>query len=279
MKKNLYLTLTLFLLFISYSCSNNSNEGNIKNDLEGFLIKSKAKSMTDTIWNVSEKFGELIRDDIEKIIKVNFNDDGNIIDITTYNSEGVIIEKEIKKWNGKILKESFVYGEDGKQKYHHKYTFDNEKLKKIETECTIPYENWTSVETYHYSSIEPDRIDSIKTIKNNGDKDLYTFKYLDKNTRIQKYILATGETHESTEYFNDKDQLIKDVDNITTVTYAYNDQGLCVKRTFADGIVDEYEYEFDAKGSLIKQIHYVKDESSGENRNPVEMYSRHIEYE
>ena len=97
MKKNLYLTLTLFLLFISYSCSNNSNEGNIKNDLEGFLIKSKAKSMTDTIWNVSEKFGELIRDDIEKIIKVNFNDDGNIIDITTYNSEGVIIEKEIGK--------------------------------------------------------------------------------------------------------------------------------------------------------------------------------------
>ena len=58
------------------------------------------------------------------------------------------------------------------------------------------------------------------------------------------------------------------------MTYVYNDKGLLVKKNYDDGIVDEYVYEFDEKGSLIKRITYVTNES----KNATEMITRHIEY-
>ena len=75
MKYNILIVLSMVILSLS-SCEKKVN------GLTANCVKGDATSITDTIWNVSEKFGEVVKDDISQVVKTNFDDNGNVIDYT-----------------------------------------------------------------------------------------------------------------------------------------------------------------------------------------------------
>ena len=266
MKYNILIVLSMIILSLS-SCEKKVN------GLTANCVKGDATSITDTIWDVSEKFGEVVKDDINQVVKTNFDDNGNVIDYTVYDSYGKVKEKTVQKWNGTEIDEIFNYDEDGKQQFHWKYYIENDRVQKIITTCTMS-SKWVETTTYYYSQRNPDRLDSITEVKN-SEKDIHTFKYLDENNSYHEYIkYCTGGKSDAIYYYDKNKHLIKEKQSYGTMTYVYNDKGLLVKKNYDDGIVDEYVYEFDEKGSLIKRITYVTNES----KNATEMITRHIEY-
>lgn len=265
MKFKILIVISIVMLSL-LSCSK-------KNGLSAHFIKGDATSFTDTIWGVSEKFGEVVKDDINKVVKVDFDDNGNVIGITTYNSYGKLIEKTVQKWDGNNVDEIFDYDEDGKQQYHWKYYHKNNKVQKIVTTCTTDTK-WIRTTTFYYSKNNLDRLDSIIEIKD-SEKEVHTFKYLDDNNSYHEYIRSsTGDKSDAIYYFDKDKHLIKEKHFYGTETHTYNDKGLLEKSVWDDGIINEYVYEFDTKGSLIKRITYV----TNGNKNATEMLTRHIEY-
>lgn len=265
MKYKIIIAFSIVIPFL-FSCSK-------ENGLSANFIKGDATSFTDTIWHVSEKFGEVVKDGVNVVVKVDLNDNGNITDITRYNSYGELTEKTVQRWDGNNIAEAFNYNEDGKQEYHWKYYYKNGKIQKIVTTCTADTK-WVSTTTYYYSKNNSERFDSITVIKD-SKKDLYTYKYLDDNNSHHEYIkYSTGDKEEAIYYFNKDKYLIKEKQSYGTITYNYNNKGLLTKKVYDDGIINEYVYEFDTKGSLIKRINYV----TNETKNAVEMMTRHIEY-
>ena len=61
MKYNILFVLSIVILSLS-SC------GKKENGLTASHIKGNATSITDTIWDVSEKFGEVVKDNIRQVI-------------------------------------------------------------------------------------------------------------------------------------------------------------------------------------------------------------------
>ena len=266
MKYNILFVLSMVILSL-LSCEKKEN------GLTANYVKGDATSITDTIWNVSEKFGEVVKDDINQVVKTNFNDNGNVIDYTVYDSYGKVKEKTVQKWNGSDIDEIFNYDEDGKQQFHWKYYIENDRVQKIITTCTMS-SKWVETTTYYYSHSNPDRLDSITEVKN-SEKDIHTFKYLDENNSYHEYIkYCTGGKSDAVYYYDKDNRLIKEKQSYGTMTYVYNDKGLLIKKNYDDGIIDEFVYEFDEKGSLIKRITYVTNES----KKATEMITRHIEY-
>ena len=266
MKNNILIVSSMVILSLS-SCEKKVN------GLTANCVKGDATSITDTIWDVSEKFGEVVKDSINQVVKTNFDDNGNVIDYTVYDSYGKVKNKTVQKWNGTEIGEIFNYDEDGKQQFHWKYYIENDRVQKIITTCTMS-SKWVEITTYYYSQSNPDRLDSITEVKE-SEKDIHTFRYLDENNSYHEYIkYSTGGKSDAIYYYNKDKRLIKEKQSYGTMTYMYNDKGLLVKKNYDDGIIDEYVYEFDEKGSLIKRITYVTNES----KIATEMITRHIEY-
>ena len=78
--RKMYLLLFVTLLFVG--CSQNK----IENDLAVMNIKGSVVAVTDTIWNVEEMFGEVVKKGIDKLIKYEFNNQGNLIAVLEYGS-------------------------------------------------------------------------------------------------------------------------------------------------------------------------------------------------
>ena len=266
MRYNIIFVLSMVILSLM-SCEKKVN------GLTARFVKGDATSITDTIWNVSEKFGEVVKEDINQVVKTNFDDNGNVLDYTVYDSYGNVKEKTVLKWNGLDIDEIFNYDEDGKQQFHWKYFIENDRVQKIITTCTMS-SKWVATKTYYYSQSNPDRLDSI-TVVENSEKDIHTFEYLDENNSYHEYIKnCTGGKSDALYYYDKDKRLIKEKQSYGTMTYVYNDKGLLIKKNYDDGIIDEYVYEFDEKGSLIKRITYITNES----KKATEMITRHIEY-
>lgn len=93
--KNLTIISTLFIFF---SCSNPKFEKK-SNDLEKSNLKGSVKILEESIFNVSDKFGKIIKGELKtnynkepywkaKTI-TSFNKQGNIISEKTYYSSGL----------------------------------------------------------------------------------------------------------------------------------------------------------------------------------------------
>ena len=261
--RNILFILSALLIFISISCEKKSE-----------WIKGDVSSYTDTVWNVSEKFGEVIKDNISSVTKVIFNEDGNVTEIIEYDSEGDIKEKTIQKYDGKKLTDKFCYDEEGEQTFHFEYFFEKDKLIKLISTCTMS-SPWVTTEYFYYSKSNPDRLDSITEISEQG-KDLTTFKYLDNNNSYHEYVkFWTGNSMERIYYFDKDKRLIKEVFDGTT-TYTYNKDGFLETMKNSKGETYEYEYECDSKGSVIKVITYITTKT--EMKKAESMVTRYLDY-
>ena len=242
---NWLFILSVLVLLLS-SCSKK------RNALIDNGIKGKVTSFTDTIWSVSEKFGEVVKDEINNVIKCDVDENGNITAYTIYDSDGDIARKIVQTFKGTQFDEIRTYDRSGDEESYNKY---------------------------FYSKDNPERIDSIKVVSY-GSKSTAFFEYLDDNDSY-KYFTIDEDGEKSGvgyQYFDKEKRLIEDKSPYATTKYTYDDNGLCIssKQTSEYGGDEEreYEYGFDKKGSMIKRITYV---TSG-NRKAVEMLTRHIEY-
>ena len=269
MKKNsVIIVVGISLLACFLGCSKKENA------LTYSHIKGEATSFTDTVWSVSEKFGEVIKEDIIRIIKFNLDEGGHAIDYTTYNSDGDIVKKTVEKWNGDEIDEIIDYASDGKEERHYKFIMENGKVRKrvISSGSIL-----LSTETYYYNKDNKDRLDSMIIVRNDVDKDVHTYKYLDENNSYHKYTTFSDGRKKEAIYYKDKDgNVIKEKQSFGTCNYTFDENGLCVKEATSEGYVREYIYDFDSKGSLIKSTTYLT--IPNEMKEATEMMTRHIEY-
>lgn len=273
MKYNFIFVLSTVVLFLS-SCGKKEIK---ENGLIENHIKGAATSFTDTLWIVSEKFGEVVKDEIDEVTKYNVDDNFNITDYTVYDSDGKIKYKVVKKY-GTTLDEVIQYNEDGKELLHWEYYLENDKIQKIVTTFTMDSDVVSTEIYYYYSQNNPDRLDSITEIED-SEKLKRTFEYLDDNDSYHESINFRDGTKSDVWHYFDKDGRIINEKyskgtTTETTTYLYNDEGLLMKETKADGTIKEYVYEFDEKGSLIKRTTYV----TNGIKKATEIKTRHIEY-
>lgn len=80
-----------------------------RSDLEIAQIKGNVTSITDTYWFASEKFGEPTKDSVSWVHKLVFNEYGNVITDTKYDSNNRRFEQTDKKWDGEKLLEVSTY--------------------------------------------------------------------------------------------------------------------------------------------------------------------------
>lgn len=120
-KKLTYLLLALLIV----ACSNETK----KNDLTENNLYGKVKSLTTNVFNVViEKFGEVTKGEIIYVNKETYDDKGNMIETSSYNSDGSLAIKYIFEYDDKGNKtERSLYNSDGSldSKYIYEYEFDN----------------------------------------------------------------------------------------------------------------------------------------------------------
>ena len=245
--------LLIAILFVGCSHSKTKiGTDNVDNYLSDKYIKGSVVCYTDTVWEVEDVFGELVRTGIHSLSKNEINELGNITKKTSYKS-------------------------DGKLDKIYNYEYSNGKLSKINAIS----DNETETTTYYRTNGE---IDSIYTLtKTSKDeiivKDIYE-KIEDKVFTIHTFDDLAG-NYKYVYYYDEKNKLLKTVNDITKkVDYEciYRDGLLIEEITYIREftVKDEYKYEFDDKGSCIKIEHYrVNDKGI---RNIVDITTRNIQY-
>ena len=121
MKKLIYLFLTLLI----FACSDDETK---KNDLTESNLYGKVRSLTEKEYEPIEKFGEITKGEIIYVNKETYDDKGNMIEISSYNSDGSLAIKYIFEYDDKGNKtERSIYNSDGSldSKYIYEYEFDN----------------------------------------------------------------------------------------------------------------------------------------------------------
>jgi len=244
---------TVFLLFVVIvtltSCRNN------KNGLEANNIKGDVISFTDSVWFVNEKFGEVHKEFLENYTKVEFNEDGNITNITEYDDDGSIKNKTVRIWNGKDLADENYYNSDGNLERKSSFSIGDGNIKSC---ITTFYNESNKVEksSYFYTN---DKVDSIISLKDGKKMTLTNSFFEDENGKGYKQVVIdySGEKDTSIFYFDSKGRITKMITGGDTYTYIYNDNGDLEKSTYSH-FKNNYKYKYDSKGNWIERIEYEK---------------------
>jgi len=123
----------------------------------------------------------------------------------------------------------------------------------------------TGTEEYTY---ENDRlIKAVVQSTDNGKVINYSYQYeYDDNGRVTKYSNTYNNSSTKIEYSGNKVLKITNTDalgNTSSPFLEYNEQGLLTKAIEIDGgYSDEYHYEYDSDGSIIRQERYLNSKPS-----------------
>ena len=99
-----------------------------KNDLAELKLKGKVKSIREIPYEAVERFGEVVKGDaldrFGENLQITFNENGNEIEINSFNPDGSLFSKYTYKYDDKgnqIEENSFNSDENLVDKYTYKY--------------------------------------------------------------------------------------------------------------------------------------------------------------
>lgn len=243
-------TIIIILAASSIGCTNSSKKR--RSDLEIAQIKGDVASITSTYWFASEKFGEPTKDSVSWVHKLVFNEFGDVVTDTKYDSNNQRFEQTEMKYDGKKLLEVSTYdmklGLLGLAKQRtYKYDANNEIISYSETDFR---KNETNTGKYKNGILEtligPDFTEKYEILDDN-----YSYKAI---RTWQDGII------DSSYYKYDKlERLLemKDFDGGRT-TYHYGEHGFADKVDMP-GSEETNNYKFDEKGNWIERITYAKE--------------------
>jgi hypothetical protein len=247
MKKQLILLMVLSN-FIMISCEKKSN----KNDLEKENLKGRIISVKELRYNVSEKFGEPVKGDnaCEGLntcgILKKYNDLGNEIEFSEYNSYGIAFITKIKY---------------------------NEKNQKVEQNRYTPEEGKLVMQFKSKYNLVGNCIELSSDLgyveKKEYDENNNLIKELVKYAQASKFI-------ESSNFYNEKNEMIRKTYTEGKTEYTYFEDGNIKDETYynKDGSIQikgSYTYQFDEQKNWKVQIAYV-------DGAPTSYVERTIEY-
>ena len=230
MKTHSYLFLALLC---AVACS-----GNKFNDIPEIKyggLNGKVVSTRDSRYDVEDKFGEIVPDELEEVVVTVYDSDGHQIKYTSYDSDGDLQYRLTDIYEkGLLKKEVYEYGwNDSKTEYVVAERRKN-YLKLNQTDA-----NGDSIIEIFY--------DGLHSCNKDEDGDVIFESFYDKKghlTEQKSYNYAGEVTYHIKQEFDKKGNLVK------SIKY-YSSHG--------DPEVTTYTYqEFDKKGNWITQ--YIQDE-------------------
>lgn len=92
--RNDYIILLVCISFLCGCTQNKDFDPNFKGDVA---------SMVTSIYNAVEKFGEIEKDELECVIKAEWDKDNNIVKLETYDGDGDIEHVYLYEYNENML--------------------------------------------------------------------------------------------------------------------------------------------------------------------------------
>ncbi len=262
-----YIKSSIFLLIVSLnlllSCSNEKPESKVKNDLDKVGLKGKIKTLNETEYQASDKFGDIQKGNIQYKFITIYNESGNTLEWRMYDSDGNQYSKVIYEYdnNRKIIEKKQFHEENINSRTTYKY---DEKGMKIESD---DYKSDGSLESkYLFSYDEQGNISEMKHYDKAGNLVSNNIGKYDENGSIIEttyYKLDGSIDSKATEKYDVKGNKLEstflDLDKPpeSKNIFKYDDSGKLIEETESFGgsvSIATYRYEkFDKFGNwLIK---------------------------
>lgn len=218
-------SFSLALLLFTISCSNSDIS---VNELKFGGLKGNVSSYKEFIYDAEEKFGEVVPDDLEKVVIYEYDKDGHQIKFGMYDEDGDFIYKYEYTYEKGVLVSMAIM---------HRYG-DNKRIESRIVERNKNYIKWCheygTANEYTSEAFYEKNFLCVK--KENGEKMLETV-YDKEGREIDQKRYVDGELY-------------------SRIKNEYNDAGLLVKSiqywSSDEGDVLTYQYvEFDKKGNWV----------------------------
>ncbi len=301
MRANLRYILLLALSVMLYGCSGDSSKTHYS--YEEYGLNCPVKSVRVLTYEAKSKFGEVTKGDLSWSgnYMAQFNEVGNIKELSTYNAIGDLNDVTKFKYNdNNQLVENAMYNSDGELEYQLSIEYDDDHIirttnrnywsggeevhiwtnlwdgDKIKEQCGIMNGELTSKTIYHVaedyrSEWTTYNIDS----EHHSDKVYSGYEIYNEEGQITNYCYTEGE------------KVLKDGPYDFCMEVRYNEHNLPIYLKNAsltnntiivwhtEGEEVEYyvEYKYDSKGNWIEQIVY-----EGFAKKPVSISEREINY-
>ena len=290
----------LILLMIISACTSGTRSSTPTNDWEKQHFKGKVKSITETSFEVEEKFGEYVKGQRDGIhdqydeLNLQFNTDGNLIqELRIYLSGSASKRVFVFDNQHRCIEERFSYIKRNEESYRDQFSVKNY------------YDDYGNVILKdNYSS--DGKITEIDTLYYNKDGNLIEIKAFDTDGDMGGKVLykytTDGKKSEEAVYSSDGSLLSKqstDYDGGLKIKDSYQQnnhyqimvydqsQQIVERSTYKilnkDNVLNEdnlkltsswmFQYEYDEHGNWINQYQYQEDE-----KNPTYVVEREIEY-
>lgn len=272
------------LVFLLFSCNNE----NIKNDIFLDGINGDVSLIIETVYSVKEKFGEIQKENISRVYSYRYNNNGNLIELIEYNSDGKLNVKETIKYDEKMNKKSHLvsrpdFGGGGTQ-YVYSYKYDNRGNK---IECEEQWNEGRSSErdTYQYDKngrlIEEKQFNSSGVLENSylydksGNKiEKYWYDKNNKNNSVGKHkwvykYNVSGDVLEEVRYKLDGSLSQKRTYKYDTRRNKVEEEYYIYSKKYKQTLT--YQYKFDKNGNWIYRTEFYDD-------NPTQITERKITY-
>ena len=126
MKRTILFAVLLPLLAVSACTSNKAPERQGWNNESGGPLYGDVESVTFIEYNLTDKFGEIVKDGIEEKNVYKFNQQGDVIEKAPYNSDGSLDYKYLYKYDsqGNMIEKANYYS-DGSLGWKYLYKYDS----------------------------------------------------------------------------------------------------------------------------------------------------------
>jgi|SRR5690554_1556174 len=235
MKITKLLTIISILLLFSH-CTE------IKNDLTRANLKGKVKSFEIKEYEVTEKFGEVIKGNPKYSTKKIYNEEGNVIEEANYNSNGDLYLRTIHKYNDSRKNESIEYSNGN-----------------LDSKTIYVYDDKENVSEERLYSSDGNLIFKIIYIYNDegnvGEKREYDSIGEMYSKTVYEYN-KKGDHIETRSYFSDGDL------HYRITIKARDDKGSVVEWSYYNSLKDEpnensFKNKYDKKGNWTGGIGYT----------------------